>query len=66
MFNATKFERSLTRSVILESKNGVDLRAVIVEKTETVTHYEIYMDGEFLNKFADMKKAKSMWKDFSC
>lgn len=48
---------------IIASKNGVELRQItVVEKI----HYEIYMDGELLNKFYNLKTAKSMWKDFSC
>lgn len=48
---------------IIANKNGVELRQITV--TEKV-HYEIYMDGELLNKFYNLKTAKAMWKDFSC
>lgn len=48
---------------IIASKNGVELRQITV--TEKI-HYEIFMDGELLNKFYNLKTAKAMWKDFSC
>ena len=48
---------------VIASKNGVELRQItVIEKI----HYEIYMDGELLNKFYNLKVATSMWKDFSC
>lgn len=47
---------------ILGKKNGVELRQIqILEKI----HYELYMDGELLNKFYNLKTAKAMFKDFS-
>ena len=48
---------------IIANKNGVELRQITVTKK---VHWEIYMDGELLNKFYNLKTAKSMWKDFSC
>lgn len=47
---------------IIANKNGVELRQITV--TEKV-HWELFMDGELLNKFYNLKTAKSMWKDFS-
>jgi len=54
-----------TKSVTIKSKNGVDLREVKVIETETVLHYELYMDGELVNRYNSVKVATSMWKDFS-
>ena len=48
---------------IIANKNGVELRQITV--TEKV-HWELFMDGELLNKFYNLKTAKAMWKDFSC
>ena len=49
-------------SEIIASKNGIELRQVTVTKK---IHFELYMDGELLNKFYNLKTAKAMWKDFS-
>ena len=47
---------------ILGSKNGVELKQVtVIDKI----HYDLYMDGEFLNRFYNLKTAKAMFKDFS-
>ena len=47
----------------IANKNGVELRQVTITDK---THWELFMDGELLNKFYNLKTAKSMWKDFSC
>ena len=48
---------------IIASKNGVELKQITITDK---THWELFMDGELLNKFYNLKTAKSMWKDFSC
>ena len=52
-----------TESMTIKSKNGVDLRKVVVTKTNTAI--ELYMDGELINRYKSEKTAISMWKDFS-
>ena len=49
-------------SVLLESKNGIELKQVTAIGK---VYFELYMDGELLNKFSNLKIAKAMWKDFS-
>ena len=58
----TILTHSVSTCTILANKNGVMLRAV---KVQEKTHFELYMDGELLNKFTNEKTAKAMWKDFS-
>lgn len=50
-------------SVLMASKNGIDL--ICVELNGKPIHYALYMDGFLLNKFKDIKIAKSMFNDFS-
>ena len=64
MYNATMF-KTITKSVTLKSKNGVELRMVLTAETEQVICYELYADGDLLNKFKSEKTAVSMWKDFA-
>ena len=47
---------------LVASKNGVELKQIT---TAVKVYFELYMDGELLNKFDNAKTAKSMWKDFS-
>jgi hypothetical protein len=58
----TVLTHSVSTCTILANKNGVILKAV---KVQEKTHFELYMDGELLNKFINEKTAKAMWKDFS-
>ena len=48
---------------IIADKNGITLKRITV--TEKI-HWELFMDGELVNKFYNEKTAKAMWKDFSC
>lgn len=50
-------------SVLMASKNGIDL--ICIELNNKPVHYELYMDGFLLNKFKNVKIAKSMFNDFS-
>jgi len=49
----------------LKTKNGVELREIVFLSTGEIVCYEIYMDGEWINKFKDKREASSMWKDFA-
>ena len=49
----------------LNSANGVDLFEITMNSTGKVVSYEIYVDGEYFNRYHDKKLAKAMWKDFS-
>ena len=58
----TMFHQVSTCEVIAK-RNGVELHEIsILEKI----HWEVYMDGELVNKYYNLKTAKQMWKDFSC
>lgn len=54
-----------TTMITLKNKNGVELREIRANATNNVIGYEIYMDGEWINRFSNLKVATSMWKDFS-
>ena len=53
-----------TTYTLIKNKNGVELREVTLVSTGKVLCYEIYMDGEWVNKFSNLRTASSMWKDF--
>lgn len=48
---------------VLSSKNGIELKKITVAAK---IHYELYMDGDLLNKFKNLKTAQAMFKDFAC
>lgn len=54
-----------TTMTTIENRNGVELREIKSTATERVLCYELYIDGEWINRFSNLKTAKSMWKDFS-
>ncbi len=48
---------------VIESKNGVELCAIILNgKT---LNWELWVDGEYFNRFYNLKTAKQMYKDFA-
>ena len=65
MYNATIFTKPCREIKTLANKNNVSLCAIIKADTQEVTHYEIYMENEFLTKYADEKAARKIWKDFA-
>lgn len=48
---------------VIAEKAGVELREV--SYSTGIDHYEIIIDGEFINRFKSLKIAKSMFKDFA-
>ena len=54
-----------TKIEILKSKEGVELKEVTLVKTGEIIYYEIYIDGDWINKFKSKRVALSMWKDFA-
>lgn len=60
--NGTILQKSMSTPVVISKKNGITLTEVTHKET---VHYELYMDGELINKFYNVKTAKSMFKDFS-
>ena len=66
MYNATFYaNKTVTETKTIKNKNGVELRVVTKTETNVTLHYELYMDGELVNKYKDAKTANAMWKDFS-
>lgn len=54
-----------TRTNIIENKNGIELHEIILNSNGSVLCYEIYFDGEYLNRFKSKREARSMWKAFA-
>lgn len=65
MSDGKTFTTFANKSETIKSKNGVELREVMTIQTRVIVCYELYMDGELVNKFKDAKTANAMWKDFS-
>ena len=65
MTHGSTFKTSITTSSIIANKNGIILKQVSMVATSQTRHFELYMDGELLNKFYNLKTAKAMFKDFS-
>jgi len=65
MYNANYFKARLTSSVVVGSKNGATLSVVYVEETKKVHHWELFLDGELIDKYYVEKTAKLMFRDFS-
>ena len=53
-----------TTYTTLKNKNGVELREVILVSTGKTVCYEIYVDGDWYTKVANLRTATSLWKDF--
>lgn len=58
----TVLTKSVSTCVVIANKNGITLKQISVHEK---THFELYMDGELLNKFTNEKTAKAMFKDFA-
>ena len=54
----------VTETKIIGNKNGVTLKEIFTVITEKKM-YELYLDGELINKFSNIKTAMAMYKDFS-
>ena len=54
-----------TKIEILENKNGVELWEIVSVSTGKPICWELYMDGEWINRYHNKREARSMWKDFS-
>ena len=49
---------------IIGNKNGVKLQQITMTETKKI-RYELYIDGDLINIYYNLKIAKSMFKDFS-
>ncbi len=58
----TVIRESVSTVTVIGNKNGIKLIEVTVTSS---THWELFMDGELLNKFYNARTAKAMFKDFS-
>lgn len=54
----------ITNVKTLGNKNGIVLNQVTMLTTSKV-YFELFMDGELLNRFTNKKIAERMFKDFS-
>lgn len=62
MTKGTNITTSISYSETIANKNGIILKKVTVI---TEIHYELFMDGEIVNKYSNEKIARAMFKDFS-
>ena len=54
-----------TRCNIMENENGVELREIILNSTGKTLCYEIYMDGDYINRLTSKREARQLWKAFA-
>ena len=55
----------VTRITVIKELHGVELKEVTLIATNEIIYYEIYIDGEWVNKFKQKKTAFTMWRDLS-
>ena len=65
MTHGTTFKTAITTASIIGNKNGIVLKEITMTSNSKACYFELYMDGELLNKFYNLKTAKAMFKDFS-